>query len=230
MEIAAAAMQNDTQRLAHISQNLANVQTPGYKRTVSVQRVFSAEMDAAAATIEVAHDASAGTLRATDNALDLALDGEGFFAVQTEHGIALTRQAALRLDANGRVVNASGLPLLGERGELRAAPGGAALRVDAHGEVWADNRSLGRLQVLRAGDKTTLQALGGGLYRTAADDAAQPVASPKVMVGYQEASNVNSSSEMVRLMETTRHFEAMARTVQAYDEALEKAIHKLGDL
>ena len=56
------------------------------------------------------------------------------------------------------------------------------------------------------------------------------VDAPRVMAGYQEASNVNSSSEMVQLMETSRHFEALARTVQGYDETLEKAIRKLGEL
>lgn len=229
LEIAAQGLQGSMQRLTHISQNLANVQTPGYKRIVSAQRPFATEMDAAALQIDGALDAAPGSLRATGNALDVAIAGEGFFVVQAAQGPALTRQASLHLDSLGRVVNDVGLPLQGDRGELRAGSATAALRVDAHGEVWADARSLGRLQVLRVGDPMALQPLGGGLYRSSDSNLGQAVDSPKVMAGYQEASNVNSSDEMVRLMETSRHFEALTRTVQGYDESLQSAIRKLGE-
>ena len=237
LEIAAQAMQADLQRLAHISQNLANVQTPGYKRTVSVQRPFALQIEAEQAQtagqtvtpqIDGAIDHAAGSLRATGNPTDLALEGDGFFVVQTAQGRALTRQATLQLDAQGRLVNASGLAMQGERGELQVGAAAKSWLVDTHGEVWADGRSVGRLLVLRVNDRASLQSLGGGLYR--GEDAGQAVDAPRVMAGYQEASNVNSSSEMVRLMETSRHFEALARTVQGYDETLEKAIRKLGEL
>lgn len=234
-EIAAQAMQTDLQRLTNISQNLANSQTPGYKRMVSVQRPFTLAMDAAGLDaaqpgLQSAVDSTGGALRATGNALDVAVDGEGFFAVQTAQGLALTRRAALRLDAQGRLVNDDGQPLIGERGEIRVGATVSSLRVDEHGELWADGRSSGKLQVLRVADSTALQAIGGGLYRAGDNDAGQPLEAPRVKAGYQEASNVNSSAEMVRLMETSRHFEAMARVVQGYDETLEKAIRKLGDL
>jgi flagellar basal body rod protein FlgG len=236
IEIATQALQNDLQRLAHISQNLANVQTPGYKRMVSVQRPFAAEMDAAASESELAvpvdatPDISAGALRATGNALDVAIDGDGFLAIQSPQGPALTRQASLRLDAQGRVVNAAGLPVLGERGELRVSTAASTLRVDSHGELWADDHSAGRLRVLSVADPASLRPLGGGLYGSGDANPSQPVESPRFKVGYQETSNVNSSAEMVRLMETGRHFEAMVRVVQGYDEAVEKAIRKLGEL
>lgn len=229
LEIAAEAMQGDLQRLAHIGQNLANVQTAGYKRQVTVQRPFAAEWDAAAAQRNPsALDTSAGALRATGNELDLAIDGEGYFAIQGAEGRAFTRRLSLRLDDNGVVVHESGQPVLGERGEMRAAAGAAGLQVDARGEVFAAGRSLGRLQLWRV-PAAAVQATGGGLYQASAADA-QPLDNAKVAVGFQEASNVNSSAEMVRLMETTRHFEALARTVQGMDDVMEKAIRKLGDL
>lgn len=231
IEIAAQAMQADLQRLAHISQNIANAQTPGYKRLVTVQQPFSAQMEAAHAQAHTsaAVHAAPGALRATGNALDVSLDGEGFFALQTAQGQALARHLSLRLDAQGRVVNATGDAVLGQRGELRAGPGATALRVDAQGEVWSGERSLGRLQVLRRPASAVLQPLGNGLYAIAGATA-EPVETPSVKTGHLEASNVNASDEMVRLLETSRHFEALSRTVQASDEALEKAIRKLGDL
>lgn len=236
IEIATQALQTDLQRLAHISQNLVNAQTPGYMRIVSVQRPFATALDAAASESELprplgaALDVSAGSLRATGNALDVAVEGDGFLVVQSSQGLALTRQASLRLDAQGRVVNAAGLAVMGERGEMRVNAAASSLRMDAHGELWADDRSAGRLQVLRVADPALLRPLGGGLYGSDDANVGLPVESPQVKVGYQETSNVNASAEMVRLMETSRHFEAVARVVQGYDETIEKAIRKLGDL
>ncbi len=228
MEIAALAMQGDMQKVAHISQNLANVQTAGYKRMVTVQRPFAAEWEAASVQTEAALDARQGSLRATGNPLDLAVDGEGFFAVQAPQGRMLVRQLSLRVGANGAVVNDAGLPVLGERGELRLDRGETALRVGANGEVFTGSRSIGRLQLWQVAPGA-LQAAGEGLFQ-AGEGELQSLDTTKLAVGFQETSNVNSSAEMVRLLETTRHFEAMARTVQGYDEAMEKAIRKLGDL
>jgi flagellar basal-body rod protein FlgF len=249
LEIAAQAMQADLQRLTHLSQNLANSQTPGYKRMVSVQRPFALQMEATGTPLtstvqspsllpsmsgvdplDSALDSTAGSLRSTGNPMDLAIDGDGFFVVQTAQGPALTRLASLRMDAQGAIVNDAGLPVLGQGGSLRAPTATSVLSVDAKGEVWADARSIGRLQVLQVSDAKTLQPLGGGLYRSSDKNLGEPTETPRIRAGYQEASNVNSSNEMVRLMETSRHFEAIARTVQGYDDAMEKAIRKLGDL
>lgn len=228
LEIAALAMQGDMERLAHIGQNLANVQTPGYKRTVAVQRPFEPHFAEALGGTGTALDARAGALRATGDSLDLAIEGEGFFAVQGKAGRALARQLSLRVGAGGTLVNDAGQAVLGDRGEVHVDSVAGALRVDAQGEVFAGERSLGRLQLWRVPD-AALRPQGGGLYE-AEEAQLQPLDAPRVRAGYQESSNVNSAAEMVRLMETTRHFEAVARTAQGYDEAMEKAIRKLGDL
>lgn len=232
IEIGAQAMQADLQRLTHISQNLANSQTAGYKRAVSVQRPFSSQLDALAASepLETSLDTNAGSLRATGNPMDVAIDGDGYFVLDTAQGPALTRQLALRIDAKGMLVNAAGLPVRGGRGTLQVGMKATEVTVDARGDVMADGRSLGRLEVVRVSAGDSLRSIGGGMYRTSEKTLVETVDAPKVMPGYQEASNVNSSSEMVRLMETSRHFEAVTRVVQGYDEAIEKAIRKLGDL
>jgi len=239
-EIAALSMDSDQQRLTGISQNLANVQTPGYKRTVTAQRPFAAVIALAQAAADSPADAvadadtrldmSPGALRPSSNPLDLAAGGDGFFEFETPNGPALSRQASLHVDALGRLVNDAGLAVRSDHGELLVPLPVGALRIDAQGEVFADDRSLGRLLLSRAGEPTRLQSLGAGLYRPAAGDATQPVDAPQVLSGQREASNVSSSAEMVRLMETARHFEAMAKVAQGYDEAMDKAIRKLGDL
>lgn len=236
-DIAALSMDTDMQRLANIGQNLANVQTSGYKRVVLAQRPFAQTMaaidpaGAAAGTApDVTLDMTAGALRTSSSPLDLAVQGDGFFEFESPQGPALSRQAVLHVDGQGRLVNDAGLPVRSDRGDMRVPTPTNNLRIDAQGEVWADDRSLGRLQLSRVGNPTGLQPLGGGLYRPAADDVTQPVDSPRVLSGQREGSNVSSSAEMVRLMETSRHFEAMAKVVQGYDDAMDKAIRKLGDL
>jgi len=235
-DIAALSMDADMQRLSNISQNLANVATGGYKRVVVAQRPFSETMaaaDAASAAVfapDTALDMSAGALRSSTNPLDLAVDGDGFFEFESPQGPALSRQALLHVDGQGVLVNDAGLAVRSDRGELRVPTPADNLRVDGQGEVWAGDKSLGKLQLSRVGNPAALQPLGGGLYRPAADDATQPIDAPRVLGGQREGSNVSSSAEMVRLMETARHFEAMTKVVQGYDEALDKAIRKLGDL
>ncbi len=235
-DIAALSMDTDMQRLANISQNLANVSTAGYKRVVVAQRPFAETMAAVDATSlavqapDTAVDMSAGALRSSSNPLDLAVDGDGFFEFESPQGPALSRQAQLHVDGQGRLVNDAGLPVRSDRGELRVPTPADNLRVDAQGEVWSGDKSLGRIQLSRVGNPAALQPLGAGLYRPAADDSTQAVDAPRVLSGQREGSNVSSSAEMVRLMETSRHFEAMAKIVQGYDDAMDKAIRKLGDL
>ena len=232
IEIAALSMDHDMQRVANIGQNLANTSTPGYKRVVQAQQPFSAAMLEAAADpgVDTGLDMAAGALRATSNPLDLAIQGEGLFVFDSADGPVLSRQASLHVDGLGRLVNDAGQAVQSDRGDLRATPMAGDLRIDTQGEVWQGEHSLGRLQLVRVGDPARLQPLGGGLYRPAADDAPQTLDNATVLSRQREASNVSSSAEMVRLMETTRHFEAMTKVVQGYDEALDRAIRKLGEL
>lgn len=231
-EIAALSMDHDMQRVANIGQNLANTSTPGYKRVVQAQRPFSAAMLEAGADpgVDTGLDMSAGALRASSDPLDLAVQGEGLFLFDSPAGPALSRQASLHVDGQGRLVNDAGQAVQSDRGDLRITPLAGDLRIDSQGEVWQGERAIGRLQLVRVGDPAKLVPLGGGLYRPAEGDAAQPMDNAQVLSRQREASNVSSSAEMVRLMETSRHFEAMAKLVQGYDEAMDKAIRKLGDL
>ena len=228
LEIAALAMQADMQRLTTISQNIANAQTPAYKREVSVQRPFTSEMDIAAAALSI--DPSAGPLRATSNPMDLAIEGEGFFVFQTNDGPAVSRRASLKLDPQGRLVNELGMAVETDRGEVRVPLPASGLRVDNRGEIWLGDRSLGRLRTVTVGNPAELRSLGDGMYSPPTANAMQTAELTSVQSGRVEASNVNTAAEMVRLMETTRHFEAMARLVQGYDDTMDKALRKLGDL
>jgi flagellar basal body rod protein FlgG len=232
MTIAGIGMQNDLQRMNSIGQNLANVLTSGYKREIPVTKSFDSHVQeasgAAAVTDAPTVDTTAGALRATANPLDVAIDGDGFFEVMTEQGPAYTRQGAFRTDVSGRLVTAQGLAVMGTGGEI-TLPTGLPVTIERNGDVRQADRIIGRIKLVHFENAQALSAIGNGLFSQGGAQFAESAASGVVRAGYQESSNVNSSQEMVRLTETMRHFEAMQKIMQGYDDSFDKAVRKLGE-
>lgn len=239
MTVAGVAMQNDQLRLESISQNVANVLTPGYKRQTVLTSAFSAQLAGAAAgrdarlvalpgaPARMAIDPAAGAMRPSGNPQDVAIEGDSFFEVNTPAGPAYTRQGALRADLQGRMVANHGLPVMGEGGEISLT--NAPFRIAPNGDVSQGERLAGRLKRVRFEHANALQALGNGLYSLGGASLKDAHSNDPVRAGFQESSNVSSPQEMVRLTETVRHYESLQKVVQGYDESLEKAIRKLGD-
>ncbi len=238
LAIAARSMADDIARLAAISHNLANAATPGFKAEIAVSRPFvefiqaamtggSASLATTLPELQSWTNHRAGPLQYTGNALDIAIEGDGFFELEDASGPVYTRQGSFQLDAGGRIVDAAGRVLLGSGGEMRIGDS-AAPRIDASGRVFDGETPLGSLRIVRFEQPQALDRLGAGVYAGNAQ-AAQPVADPRVRQGYVEASNVVASNEMVRLIETMRHFESNQKVIQGYDEMLERAIRTLGE-
>lgn len=233
LAIAAASMNQDMARLATISHNLANATTAGFKKDIAVSRPFVAYLQAYgdppqtfATTLPVPDtvvDHRAGSLRYTAGALDVAIEGDGFFEVRTEEGPMYTRQGNFQIDARGRMVTASGIPLGGDITLATAQP-----RIDAQGRVFEDDRLVGQLRVVSFEHPDVLQKAGNGLFVAPSESAAQPV-DVRVRQGHLENSNVVTVGEMVAVIETMRHFEANQKLIQGYDEMLGRAIRTLGE-
>jgi flagellar basal body rod protein FlgG len=228
-------MQSDLQRLETISQNMANVLTPGYKKQVVTSASFAGQVAAGLAQPPLAAgpalaslsiDPAAGTLRYTGNPQDVAIDGDAFFELAGPQGPAYTRQGGFHVDVRGRLVGAQGYPVMGTGGEIVLS---GPYSIDANGDVRQGDHVLARLKLVSFSNPAALQPQGGGSYRQGGALPAPPAAPVSVRTGYQENSNVNSSQEMVRLTETVRHFEAMQKIMQGYDDSLEKTIRKLGE-
>ena len=239
MAIASIGMQADLARMESISHNTANALTPGYKRQVSVSSGFSVELSAAGSALKlhaqspldrlpsVAIDPAAGALRPTGLATDVAIEGPGFFEVNTPDGIAYTRQGNLRADSQGKLVTGNNFTIGGAGGALRVT--NAPFSVSPAGDITQDGRVIGRLKVVHFASPQNMIPRGAGLYvpGTAQQQENQPAAA--LRIGFLEGSNVNTPHEMVRLTETVRHFESLQKIVQGYDESLEKTIRKLGE-
>jgi flagellar basal-body rod protein FlgF len=228
------SMHADMARLERAGMNLANVQTPGYKREIVSATAFAARVDAGASAMTVHTDQRSGTLKATGQSLDLALSGPGWFEVSTPQGAAYTRQGNFRLDAQGRIVTQDGHPVMGTTGQIMLLQG--APLIDSAGRVFEaiapgvkkDAAAVAQLRIVEFGGATPVQRLGNGLHLLRGEPLPATEAT-QVQQGFLENSNVNHMHEMVRLLETMRHMESLQKVALGYDEMLGTSIRKLGE-
>jgi flagellar basal body rod protein FlgG len=219
LAITETSLLNDVERLRMLSHNVANATTPGYRRDIAVSHSFETRLSDAL-------DRTQGAMRYSANPLDVALEGDGFLVLGSAAGPVLTRQGGLRLDATGRLVGANGGAVLGTAGEIVLSQPDP--RIDQTGNVWEGDRLAGTLRIVRLAAEDAIVSLGNGLY--AADTAQlQDVELPRLRQGYVEASNVVPMREMVRLIETMRHFEAGQRVLRSHDDMMDRALSLLGE-
>jgi len=220
-----------------IATNLANVSTPGYRRAVTsvesfpalVSRAGQAASSAAQAvphlSVRQTTDFAPGAAQPTGNPCDLALDGPGFFAVQTSTGEAYTRGGAFTLDNEGYIATSGGRRLLGNNGAIKVT--GRGWNVSPRGEVICDGAVTDRVRVVDFAAGTALSRLGDNLLSAG---QAAPAVKENVSIrqGYIEGSNVNAVSEMVNMIAALRAFEANQKMVQAMDQTLDRAVNEVG--
>jgi flagellar basal-body rod protein FlgG len=239
-EIARAAelaMLADTERLKLIGHNLANVSTVGFKRQVGIVTPFaqallrSGQASAAAESarlMTVYTDHSAGTLARTGNPLDLAIEGDAYFAIDTGQQEAYTRQGTFRLNADGELVTSTGQRVVMASGDVRLTS--AVPEIDTQGNIRDNGTLVGQLKLVTIARPNELQQIGDGLYAPANPDTAVVgiADSARVRQGFTEASNVVTMNEMVALLDAVRHFETSQKVLQGYDAMLNRAITDLG--
>jgi flagellar basal-body rod protein FlgG len=225
-------------KLDVLANNLANVNTPGYKKDrIRFESVLAASGapgrgdGAREAPVLVeeryAIDFSVGDIRYTGNTFDLALDGEGFFVVNTPEGKAYTRQGNFRVDANGKLVTADGYEVLG--GGAPIVIRGGTVSFDAQGKMFVEGIESGLIDVVDFPRPYDLRKAGSALFVPSIPDAvSQSAVGTKVMQGNLEGSNVNAVEEMVRMIEATRSSESCQRLIQNYDQMTAKAVNELG--
>jgi flagellar basal-body rod protein FlgF len=229
-------MLNDAERLRIVSNNLANVGTVGFKRQLAVSPSFDQQLVQSggipssghtAAVLTAYTDRSAGTLTHTGNPLDLAIEGDAYFAIDTGLQEAYTRQGTLRLDADGQLVTSHGQKVVMTEGDVRLTS--PAPTIDARGNIRDNGTVVGQLKIVTVNNPQTLLDTGNGLYTATDSTVAVPAETARVRQGYTEAANVVTMNEMIKMIETVRHFEASQKMLQGYDSMLDKAITDLGN-
>jgi len=232
-------MHNALARIEGTSLNMANLTTAGYKRSVPVTRSFSDYLGVTGYAgaprlpfpimlpgVDRVLDFKSGGVKLTGNPLDLAISGEGYFEVSTPGGPAYTRKGNFRLDERGRLVTEQGHPLQGGEFVLTTS----APAIDDAGRVTEAGRQVGQIRTIQFSGVQGMVKLASGLYQQGSAQIAPADGEARVRQGYLENSNVDSTAEMIGLIESMRHFEAAQKIIQGYDDMLEKAIRKLGDL
>ncbi len=227
------------QRLDVLANNLANVNTAGFKRDRMVfesmlAAVKNPSQESGTLTdttsipkINFTTDYSAGPVKATENSLDVALDGDGFFVLETPQGKGYTRQGNFHLDAGGRMVSAAGYPVLGNGGPITIK--GGSVKIDASGGVFVDGNRVAGIDLVDFPKPYPLEKKGETLFIPAASGASEtPAKNTSVRQGFLEQSNVNPILEMTQLIETTRYYESCLKALRNYDEIAGKAANELG--
>jgi flagellar basal-body rod protein FlgF len=228
------AMMNQLDVLAN---NLANVNTPGYKKdTIRFEAVLAATASQGAEaavdtpsliTKEYSVDFSAGQVKLTDNTFDIALDGDGFFVVNTPEGKAYTRQGNFRMDASGKLVTVDGYEVLGGGGAILI--NGGSVSFDSKGKIFVEGLETGVIDVVDFPKPYDLKKMGSALFMpNNPASTPQRATATTVMQGHLEGSNVNPLEEMVRMIETTRSSETCQKMIMNYDQMTGKAVNDLG--
>lgn len=223
-----------------IANNLANLSTSGFKseRPVFEDYVMplatADDESGAAAEIHYVHDTALfrdfveGPQKTTGNPLDLSINGKGWFVLEGEEGELYTRNGHFRLDPEGRVVAASGDPLLTENGPIVLAPGETGLHVAEDGTVTTSLGAKGRLQVVRFENEPLLEKRESGVFAATPDQNPEPAENFRVSQGILEGSNVNAIQEITSMIQVTRAYTTAARTLEDANTLRQSAIEKLG--
>ena len=218
-------------RLDVIANNLANASTPGFKGDqIQFESVLAnAKNDSEGAVFSndrFSTDFSPGTLQKSDNVLDVALNGDGFFVVNTPQGPAYTRQGNFHRGPGNKLVTVDGYEVQGKNGAITLT--GGQIGIDDTGVVTVDGTPADTIARVDFPKPYALSKAGGGLFVPADPQAATTPSTAEVKQGYLETSNVKVVVEMARMIEASRYFESCAKAVKSYDDMASKASNDIG--
>jgi len=208
-------------RLETISNNMANLNTNAFRKDIiSFNQALS--MNYVSET-----DFTPGVVRHTGNDLDVALEGQGFFKVQTPQGVRYSRDGAFSLNAKGVLVNNNGDAVLGENGPITIA--GKKMSITNAGQVVVDGTPVDKLVLVDFKRPEFLSKEGRSYYSHQGEESEiYPAEEISVKQNYLESSNVNPTAEMIKMVEAFRSFESAQKAMQSIDEMTSKMINDQG--
>lgn len=255
--IGASGMNVQQNRLDTISNNLANVDTTGFKRDIAVSKTFSelllrrtkadgvyetpfgsadsmpiiGKLGLGAETNELYTDFSQGSFKATDTSTDLALGEKGFFVVNTPDGERFTRNGNFHLGKEGMLLTKEGYQVMGENGAIHLDDDKFFVNEDGMIINREENTVIDRIKIVRFDNERYLDKMGSSLWNKNDISGDYHIAEgkerPRVLQGFVEASNVNVVNEMVQMIEVNRAYEANQKTVQTEDTMMDTLWNKV---
>lgn len=246
----AIGMMTQMQKMDVITNNIANADTTGFKKDSTVVQSFSEEltkrlddpkyrlikhnkgigdMSLGVFVDQVTTDFSFGSFEQTGGTLDLAINGDGFFAidfVDAQGNVVekYTRDGSFTLNANGTLVTADGYPVVGENGAITISNG--VINIDENGNVYSNNEFVDKIKMVAFENNETLRKYGNNLYDRI-DESVETDFVGTVIQGRLETSNVNSVQEMVKMITASRVYEANQKMIQTHDSTLSRAVNDI---
>jgi flagellar basal-body rod protein FlgF/flagellar basal-body rod protein FlgG len=224
---ACTALKTQSNALELIANNIANVNTTGYRaqipsfESLQVEAPNSAPSNGWSQLINqfavlngTRLDLTEGNLERTGNPLDLALDGPGFFAVQTKAGVLYTRDGNFRLSSTGQLTTSAGDAVLGTAGPINL-PANAQIAVGPDGTISIAGAVTGKIRLVEVAGGAQVTAVGGAYYSAPAA-AVTPALHTQIRAGMLESSNVNPVAAVVGLISAQRQADMVGRAMSAF--------------
>ncbi len=226
--VALSGLSAGLERLNAGSNNLANIDTIGFKKSVPTFKIVAPSEQvsrAFAAPGPAVNDMSGGVMTQSGRALDVGLEGKGFFVVRTPRGERYTRQGDFKINNNGVLATQEGFPVLGDGGVIKL--GDSEVEIDASGAISEHGVVVGSLKVVDFKKEAQLR-YEGGLYSSNSSASTIKKGETSVLQGFIEGSNVSALKEMVAMMENLRAYQTQVKLIQAIDGMSRKAIEEVG--
>ena len=227
-------------RMNVIANNLANINTAGFKRdSVHLEefRMPIAEMtelsgrDKALSYVHdraVLNNMTEGPMRQSGNDLDIAISGKGWFTINTPNGPRYTRNGEFKLSNEGILVTNAGHPVLGTNGQIAFGPNETGITIARDGTITTNEGNKGTIRIVQFKDEQALNKDGFNLFNT--NEAPAVVEAPNILQGMVEQSNVKPVIELTNMIETTRAYTTQARMMQKSEELKSDAINRLAQV
>lgn len=243
------------QKVDTIANNVANANTPGFKKDQLAFKEYLTALDKGTQDIDLPNKEWApedfyrsygaehamvkvdgsytnfkqGTLSPTSNPLDIGLRGKGFLTIDTPKGIRYTRRGTLSLRQDGILTTQEGYPVIGrdDNEPIAIPPGTKNITIALDGAVYANNNPVGALNIAEFNDIHALRKEGNSLFVNNNEGNLKEQTNTSIHQGFVEQSNVNAVSEMSDLIKAHRHFDSIQKAIKTYDSISSKAVNEM---
>ncbi len=228
ISLAARSMKNQTLRQDVLSNNLANVNTEGFKKDISLFTRRANGNNRSESGVRVATSFKQGPLTRTDRQMDVAMQGEGFFVIETGEGERYTRRGVFVRDSEGYMVTPEGNQVVSTGGDLQLPPG--KVTISGEGTVEVNDQPVGRIKVVRFDDSSALQKIGSSMFRAEAGNSPTEMDTAEINMvqGFVEESNVNVIQEMTEMIRALKAYEISQKAIKANQEVIQMITGKVG--
>jgi flagellar basal-body rod protein FlgF len=227
-------------RLNIISNNIANLNTTGFKKDQMSFEQYMKQLDTSSLypgqyrtvpidvlAVSSSIDLSAGAPVKTGNVLDIAVMGDGFFVVNTDKGTRYTRAGSFQLSTENTIITPQGYRVQGNGGDITIDPEKSDIVIDSTGKITQDQDELSTLQIVKIPPEA-LERQGNNLFSVKEGVMPQPVETVSLVQGSIEKANVEPISEMVEMIAASRAYESFQKVIRAVNDAYSYSMRNVG--